>query len=36
METFAHHNALDLIARAHQLPVAMVRYKCIFDQTQSP
>jgi diadenosine tetraphosphatase ApaH/serine/threonine PP2A family protein phosphatase len=28
---FAHHNAIDLIARAHQL--AMEGYKLMFDQT---
>jgi len=30
-KTFAHHNAIDLIARAHQL--AMEGYKLMFDQT---
>jgi diadenosine tetraphosphatase ApaH/serine/threonine PP2A family protein phosphatase len=30
-KAFAHHNALDLIARAHQL--AMEGYKHMFDQT---
>jgi diadenosine tetraphosphatase ApaH/serine/threonine PP2A family protein phosphatase len=30
-KTFAHHNAIDLIARAHQL--AMEGYKLMFDRT---
>jgi hypothetical protein len=30
-KAFAHHNAIDLIARAHQL--AMEGYKLMFDQT---
>src|SRR6267154_5158767 len=30
-KTFAHNNAIDLIARAHQL--AMEGYKLMFDQT---